>query len=170
MGIIFLPTQTFRHMLIGQAILLIVTLLLDIASCSRHLLFLGEVRSRQLFLALVWKLNIVHLLILPLNFSCRIWVFPLRAVLLFIVTILVSFSTMMFFHERMKHIKIYCRFIRHHTRRDALRLHYVSCVNQLVDIFKAHPPGSWFDLQTQVGIFDPMIPSWVWGGVNIFLI
>lgn len=69
--------------------------------CSTKYFFSQYILNGQLFLG---TSLIMHWLILPLNFFnfssyCRIWMFPLLAVLLFIVTILVPFRLpiMMFF-------------------------------------------------------------------------
>jgi len=51
------------------------------------------------------------------------------------------------FHERSKHIKIDCHFVRQHLLQGSLQLHSITSHDQLADLFtKSHPPGQFRDL------------------------
>ena len=72
------------------------------------------------------------------------------------------------FHERTKHIKIDCHFIRYHHVHGALKLISVSSKDQFADIFtKSHPKGRFRTLVDNLKLVSH--PPWVWGGaVNVY--
>lgn len=68
------------------------------------------------------------------------------------------------FHDRTKHIKIDCHFVRDEIVDDFLKVLSICSNLQLTDMFtKALPSNTLMKLLTKLGIFDVHLSTW--GGV-----
>ena len=125
--------------------------------------FLGEERSKLLFLVPALRQNIENSLTLHKNFfSCfgfyKLGVDCFTGILIYCNNrSVIQIGRNDAFHEHTKQIEIDCHFIRHHLLQGTLQIQSVSSKDQLVDIFTKPPRQVTSALQTQVGRASPNV-------------